>query len=283
LLTNLFYRLYVPFASAVQLPLILAAFLSPRSGHDYGVTLGQKLRLLGRLRRARRRVATATHLLEQTTMLGSLLRVPPKQRGCVVECGTFKGGSAIALSLACELTGRELHIFDSFAGLPAPKGSDAAHLLPATATVHTYTEGAFRGTREEVEANLERWGAKPVCRLHEGFFAVSLPAFRERCVMAFLDVDLVDSLKTCLRYLWPLLEDGAVLFTHEAPHMEIAKVFFDDRWWQDVLGIAAPGLIGAGSGLGLVASIGHSRSDLGYAIKNPNRAAYEVVPQRGNP
>ena len=38
-------------------------------------------------------------------------------------------------------------------------------------------------------------------------------------------VDLKDSLMTCLRYLWPLLEDRCCVFTHEASHMEIASLF----------------------------------------------------------
>ena len=41
-----------------------------------------------------------------------------------------------------------------------------------------------------------------------------------------------ESLKTCLKYLWPLLADGGYFFTHEAPHQEIAAVFFDEDWWH---------------------------------------------------
>src|ERR1017187_6303006 len=38
--------------------------------------------------------------------------------GIVVECGTWKGGTAANLSIICRLTGRQLFIFDSFRGLP---------------------------------------------------------------------------------------------------------------------------------------------------------------------
>lgn len=60
--------------------------------------------------------------------------------------------------------------------------------------------------------------------------------------VAFCDVDLVESLKTGVRYLWPLMPDGGVLFTHEAHHLEVAKFFHCDAWWEKELGQKAPGV-----------------------------------------
>jgi hypothetical protein len=86
-------------------------------------------------------------------------------------------------------------------------------------------------------------------------------------VLAFLDVDLRSSLETCVRALWPQLVPGGRIFVHEAPHLEIASLFFDERWWQENLGAPAPGLIGAGCGLGLSPGVGGWRSWIGYAAK----------------
>src|SRR5688572_6175114 len=47
--------------------------------------------------------------------------------GCHVECGTWKGGAAALMGLAHRRSGeacRNLHVFDSFQGLPEP---DRAH------------------------------------------------------------------------------------------------------------------------------------------------------------
>ena len=57
-------------------------------------------------------------------MATALLRTPRSKAGCVVECGTYKGGSATNLSLICRITGRKLHIFDSFEGVSAPSKLD---------------------------------------------------------------------------------------------------------------------------------------------------------------
>jgi hypothetical protein len=42
--------------------------------------------------------------------------------GCFVECGVWKGGSAVIMGLALKHANqkRDLHLFDSFEGLPEP-------------------------------------------------------------------------------------------------------------------------------------------------------------------
>lgn len=200
-------------------------------------------------------------------MAAQLLAVPEDTPGCVVECGCFKGGSTANLSLAAALTGRELHVFDSFEGLPAPEGSDSAHRIPRFAEVHTYEGGMYAGTESEVRANVERHGQIGVCHLHKGWFEQTLPDFEAPLVLAFLDVDLRSSLETCVRALWPQLVPGGRIFVHEAPHLEIASLFFEEAWWRDSLDASPPGLIGAGCGLGLTPGSGGWRSWIGYTVK----------------
>ncbi|MEW5924323.1 MAG: hypothetical protein AB1746_10080, partial [Candidatus Zixiibacteriota bacterium] len=45
--------------------------------------------------------------------------------GAVVECGCFSGASTAKLSILCHMTGRKLHVFDSFEGLPESASGDA--------------------------------------------------------------------------------------------------------------------------------------------------------------
>ena len=76
-----------------------------------------------------------------------LFEMPPDVRGDVIECGTWKGGSATNLSLACRIVGRKLRIFDSFEGLP--EGD------PLDREAKSYKRGDWAGTIEEVQSNIE--------------------------------------------------------------------------------------------------------------------------------
>lgn len=193
-------------------------------------------------------------------------------RGVVVECGCFKGGSTATLSLACKKAGRTLNVFDSFCGLPEPTEEDRSHMVLSESEIHRYKKGAFAGSLETVKETVSKHGAIGACRFWPGYFDETLPKFKEQVAVAFCDVDLVESLKTCVEHLWPLMPDGAALFTHEAHHLEIAKFFHNDAWWKQKLGEGAPGLIGAGSGLGLgwrKTRHGYYGSCLGLVRKNP--------------
>jgi hypothetical protein len=267
--------------TALSLPIILLEYFRSETGREYGVTFFKKVWLLYRMARNRRRITTASHWIEHLLMATQILKVPRATEGCVVECGSFQGGSAANLSLVCALCDRKLEIFDSFEGLPEPSAQDKTHVLVQEGEVHTYAKGAFRGALTDVQDNVSRFGQIPVCNFNVGYFENTLPGFRKKCVLAFVDVDLTDSLRTCLTYLWPLLQEGCCLFTHEAHHMEIAGLFFDEAWWTSNLHCKAPGLVGAGSGLGLYPFAGGFRSPLGYTVRLPDTANFKIAHQTG--
>ena len=148
--------------------------------------------------------------------------------------------------------------------------------------LHTYEKGGWAGTLDEVKANITRYGAIDRCAFHVGYFDSTLPNFAKPCVFVFVDVDLRGSLETCVEHLWPLLADGRSFFTHEAPHLEIASLFFAKDWWVR-LDHDPPGLIGAGTGLGLVPRPGGFGSALGYAVKSPELVELTHRPQKGVP
>jgi O-methyltransferase len=281
-MSRIISKLWTKLVSGLSIPIILSEYFRPETGRDYGVGFWAKFRLAYRMRRNRKKVTTASHFLEHLLMATEILKVPPQIEGCVVECGSFKGGSAANLSLVCKLCNRQLEIFDSFAGLPEPSDVDQQHVLVGEHEVQTYAKGAFCGTLPEVKRNIAAFGNISVCNFNEGYFNQTLPGFQKKCIMAFLDVDLVDSLETCLQYLWPQLQDGCYLFTHEAHHMEIPAFFFAENWWWSKLRSSAPGLVGAGCGIGLQPASGGFRSALGYTVKNPKVANFEISPQTGN-
>jgi O-methyltransferase len=263
----------------LSLPIILGDYFRSETGAEFGVGLSKKIWLLGKMARNNRKIPTASHFLEHLMMATQILRVPASVEGCVVECGSFKGGSAANLSLVCDLCHRKLEIFDSFAGLPEPVTGDKDHVLVDIQEIHSYARGAFSGALAEVQGNISKYGRISACHFNVGYFDQSLPHFSQACVLVFLDVDLLDSLETCFTYLWPLLQNGCYLFTHEAHHMEIAGFFFQEDWWRTKMHCAAPGLIGAGTGLGLLPGPGGFRSALGYTIKNPNTQDFDLSRQ----
>lgn len=237
-------------------------------GHLYGAPQSfiAKSVLLIRILHNRCRVVSGTGFIEQLTMLSALLRLPASLEGAVVECGSYQGGTTVNLSQAAKLVGRRLYVFDSFEGLPEPKSGDSRHLAMNVSEYHLYSKGSWCGSLELVRRNVAKYGVLDVCTFVKGYFDVTLPKFSETVAFAFCDVDLRDSLETCLRYLWPLMCRNAVLFTHEAHHVEIASLFYESVVWDGT----PPGLVGAGSGLGLSPMPdGSFGSCIGYAVKAP--------------
>jgi hypothetical protein len=101
--------------------------------------------------------------------------------GAFAEFGSFKGYSSSMLSWACATLGIEMHIFDSFEGLPT---SDSTY----------YRAGDFAGSLEEVHRNVELFGAIRKVEFHKGYFSESL----RNCTLpplisAWMDVDLQSS------------------------------------------------------------------------------------------
>lgn len=263
----------------LSLPATLATYFRGRTGAEYGVSTWRKWVLLLRMVRNNIRIVSASNFVEHLSMATAILRVPRALSGSIVECGSYKGASTANLSLVAALCGRRLEVFDSFEGLPEPAQTDREHRLLAPGELHTYEKGWWAGSLEEVRTAVGTYGSLESCDFHQGFFECTLPAFDSPCVFVFADVDLRESVATCLQWLWPLMRDGCSFYTHEATHMEIASLFFDQRWWKECLDHEPPGLVGAGSGLGLIPRAGGFSSPLGYAIKAPESLTLRLVPQ----
>jgi len=264
-------KLYQAFLLLLSLPLLLAEYFSGTAGREYGIGFWKKLWIALRMVANRLRVPTASNFVEHLIMATEILKVPKSLAGVVVECGCYKGGSTANLSFVCAATGRRLVVFDSFRGLPEPRPQDALHIVLERHEIHRYAEGCWSGSLEEVRENVARCGELAVCEFRPGYFEQTLPDFTERVVFVFADADLRDSVKTCIQYLWPLLEDNSRIYTHEAQHQEVVQLFFDASIWN---GQKPPGLVGAGTGLGLIPRAGGFRSGIGYAVKNPSLESF---------
>jgi O-methyltransferase len=122
--------------------------------------------------------------------------------GVVLEFGCYKGFSTSVLSTACQLLGRDLHVFDSFKGLPV---TDSTHYRP----------GEFSGEVDEVTRNITEFGHPDSVILHPGFFSESVPEWQPRSVMSlWMDVDLEQSAADALR-IFPNVDPRGAVFSHE--------------------------------------------------------------------
>ncbi|MBY9006438.1 MAG: class I SAM-dependent methyltransferase [Candidatus Lokiarchaeota archaeon] len=183
-------------------------------------------------------------------MQASLLALDLK--GPVLELGCYKGGSTAKLSLICNLTGRELHAFDSFEGLPPPSELDVKHnFIPWISTKKTvhYTCGSYAGSLEEVKSNVSKYGNIDSCSFYKGFFEETLPNFSQKPAFIFMDVDYIESAKNVIKNLWPKLISGGYFFSHEALVEDYIKEISDPLWWRTEFNESPPLFYGAGYGI----------------------------------
>lgn len=275
------FRLYKISLVALTAPVILAEYFRSDTGSEYDIGFTTKFLVAAKMLRNNRSIPTGSTFLEHLVMATKILNTPRSVDGAIVECGCYKGGSTANLSLVASLCDRDLVVFDSFDGMPKPSDRDREHTLINSGEVHTYDEGAWRASLAEVKANVTTYGDGSVCTFYPGYFEKTMPVFDDPVVAVFVDVGLRDSAETCLEHLWPLLADGCYLFTHEAKHMELASLFFDADWWRTTLDEEPPGLVGAGSGLGLHPGSNGFSSLLGYTVKNPNSLGLPSVEETG--
>ena len=252
-----------------SLPAIQVFLTSKDIGGDYGIGSRAKLELLYQFYLNIRRIETLSDFREHMELAAAVLRIARDIEGHVVECGCYMGGSTANLSLVCKITGCKLIVFDSFAGLPEPQEYDRWHHAVHVKHTDIYYKGRFTAARETVEKNVAKFGSLSSCEFRAGYFEDTMRDIEDNVVMAFLDVDLIDSLKPCLRGLWPKLKRGCKIYIHEALNLPLVSVFFDQEWWRENLGEDAPGFVGSGTGLPL--GIGRNYgSELGYAQKADN-------------
>jgi O-methyltransferase len=264
-ISKIYFKLIMLFC----LPLFLSDYFLKGTGAEYGVSFLDKLFLFFKIKSNNKRIVSTSSTLEHLKMAVAIFQVPKINEGVVVECGSYKGASSANLSLICQLCGRKLEIFDSFEGLPGPLEDDKGHLLINSKEIHSYQKGSFRGSLEEVKENIKKFGSIESCKFNKGYFNKTLPNLKEKCIFVFEDADLKKSVEDCLVNIWPLLQNGCCFYTHEAQHMKIASLFFDQQWWKENLKCDAPGLVGAGNGLGIGINGSFFGGTLAYTVKNP--------------
>jgi len=164
--------------------------------------------------------------------------------GVVVEAGSYKGGSSAKISWAVKLTNRKFYIFDSFEGLPQHNEIHGKNIFGGDAH---FPPGSYAGSLNEVKNNIQKYGKIECCEFIKGWFKDTMPNFKEPICVAYIDVDLESSTKTCLKYLYPLLAPNGIIFSQDGHLPWVIKVLDDDNFWQNEVHSNKPLMKGLGS------------------------------------
>jgi len=157
--------------------------------------------------------------------------------GACVECGVWRGGSmqAIALTLLGRgVSDRELHLFDTFAGMPEPSQRDRRHDGEPAADVlaRTPKSGVFwaiaglddvRSGMQETDYPAER------IHFHAGRVEDTIPAQApERIALLRLDTDWYESTRHELEHLYARVSSGGVVLFDDYGYWEGARQAVDE-------------------------------------------------------
>jgi O-methyltransferase len=262
------HRLLLKIYYVLTVPISIFFILNSTAIHPaYRMSLARKYRLGLSMFLNKLRIPTGTSYKAHLAMALKILETPPEIEGDIVECGTWKGGSAANLSLVCRITGRKLKIFDSFEGLPEGPASDRQKPF--------YKKGEYYGALDEVQANIRRYGAIECCEFVPGWFENTLPQLNTPVLLAFLDVDLESSLEACVRCIWPNLAEKGYVFIDEYIDLDYCSLFWSESYWMTHFQRTPPGLIGSGVGLPLGEYYIGPWSEIGnHPLQHPNAGAY---------
>jgi len=219
----------------------ILAFL--RARYPIDVPLASRLRLVGQFVRITNHVRTYHTQAEMLTVADRILRLAGRPDFTVLEAGVGKGGGTAKLSLVARLAGARLVVCDSFRGMP-PNVERHENIYGRQTE---FREGAFRGTARLVERTVARFGAPEVCVFVKGWFADTLPGLAGPFDVVLLDVDLVESTRTCLQWLYPRIRPGGVLLSQDGHLRATIELLRDARFWRDEVGVMPPPIGGLGT------------------------------------
>jgi O-methyltransferase len=158
-----------------------------------------------------------------------------KVQGDFIECGVWRGGSAMLMAHSVMSVGgfREIHLYDTFTGMSEPTSPDAHGATGVSAAVLLEAnQGNIRceATQAEVEANMRSTGyPMDLVRLIPGKVEDTLPkADHGDVALLRLDTDWYESTKLELELLYPRLVSGGILIVDDYGHWQGARRAVDE-------------------------------------------------------
>ncbi len=183
---------------------------------------------------------TMTSLERQMALLAAVDYVVDNNlAGSFVECGVWRGGSAMLMARRLQARGgidRVLHLFDTFEGMPPPSAHDvgwdgqSADVLLAREERDQVSHLWAWASLDDVKANLARTGY-PAELLHfvPGKVEDTLPASApERIALLRLDTDWYESTAHELTHLYDRVIPRGVIIIDDYGHWQGARRAVDE-------------------------------------------------------
>ena len=125
--------------------------------------------------------------------------------GAVVECGVLDGGTAALMAHATASSGREIHLFDAWRGLPEVTPEDGAESKQWV--------GQAVGSPKRVVKVMESLGIdKSRLHFHVGWFHETFPhANIPEIALLHIDCDFYEPTKLCLEIWYPKVVPGGFI------------------------------------------------------------------------
>lgn len=188
------------------------------------------------IKRVRPRTMTA-HVKLSGLILATRYVVQHQIPGDIVECGVWRGGSmqAVALTLmGLGSTERDLHLFDTFEGMPPPTehdlrqdGTPAAELLARAS--RDASVWAVAGLEDVQQGMAEVGYPAEKVHFHRGLVEETIPAAAPETISILrLDTDWYESTKHELEHLYKRLSPGGVLIIDDYGHWEGSRRATDE-------------------------------------------------------
>ena len=151
-----------------------------------------------------KKIKSETEMLlldQEAYLIYEMVRKTEKIKGDLAEVGVYKGASA---KLIREASKKDLHLFDTFEGLPGLNRKDDPK---------KFQKGDFSASIESVKSYLKGY---PNIRFYKGLFpSTAEPVRNKKFSFAHLDVDVYDSTLNCLKWFYPRLSKGGVIISHD--------------------------------------------------------------------
>jgi len=146
-------------------------------------------------------------------MIYSAVKSTDKLSGDTAEVGVYRGGSA---KVICQAKGdRNLHLFDTFEGLPHDSEVD-----------WWFSKGDYTANYEEVK---REFANEKNVHLYKGLFPGTAGPITDRTFsFVHLDVDLYSSTLACLTFFYGRMEKGGIIISHDYGYHEGVKQAFTE-------------------------------------------------------
>jgi O-methyltransferase len=147
---------------------------------------------------------TQVHIARQRNLgrLATLIR-DRKTPGVVIECGVLDGGSAALMAFYSQ---REIHLFDSWEGLPEASAEDAESGIWA---------GDVIGSQKRARAVLRKLAIDPSrVYFHRGWFSDTFARVAEQVdtvALVHIDADFYESVRLSIETWFPKLTSGGFM------------------------------------------------------------------------